>query len=612
MFKYKFSSITALLICIIIIVNSVINSPKNIISWDVFGYYLYLPAAIINKDIRLQQPDKIYKLIDKYKSSATLYKVYRYDNGNWIMKYSMGMAFLYSPAFFAGHCLAKFSGQTADGLSYYYQLSLIIWSLLVTFIGIYFLRRILLYFFNDNPAYVILLLICLGTNYYFTNVYSSAMPHNYLFTVYTIIIWLTIQWHRKPKISTAILTGLFIGLAILSRPSEIVTLIIPLAWGVHNRKSLSEKSSLLLSKIPHIILVIITLIIIGIPQIIYWKVTTGKFLYMSYNNPGEGFDFLSPYILKVLFSFRKGWFIYTPVMLFAVTGFYYLFKKNKPVFYPLLLFFIFNLFIVSSWSCWWYADSFGQRALVQSYPVMAITLGYLIQYIQTKKFIIKGIFTVIFIFLIILSIFQTWQAKQGILHTSRMTREYYFKIFGKRQVNESDRNLLLVYRSYDANESIDNIHDYNKSQILHLDFEVNSQDKKSNNHCDSLAFNGNYSYKLDKSNIFSPGLDIQYKDLTNKEYAWIKATVNIYPVVNTKENPTSLVITFLHEGKNYKYRTIDTENFDLTINQWNELNFEYLTPEVRNNTDNVKIYLWHRGNLPVYIDELIIEKYEPK
>jgi len=56
---------------------------------------------------------------------------------------------------------------------------------------------------------------------------------------------------------------------------------------------------------------------------------SGEFIINPYaaGNPGEGLELLQPHILKVLFSFRKGWFIYTPMMIFTVMGFWQMYKN---------------------------------------------------------------------------------------------------------------------------------------------------------------------------------------------------------------------------------------------------------------------------------------------
>ena len=185
------------------------------------------------------------------------------------------------------------------------------------------------------------------------------MPHAYIFSAYAFILWQTIQWHLNHGRRHIIFLALAIGLITLARPTEIISLLIPLFWGIYSIKSFREKLNLLNSYKGQILLFIIILSAIGSFQIIYWLIYSGHFIFYSYINPGEGFEFLSPYTLKVLFSFRKGWLIYTPIMIFAILGFINLYKNNKGVFTPLFLFFITNIYIVSSWSCWWYAQSMG-------------------------------------------------------------------------------------------------------------------------------------------------------------------------------------------------------------------------------------------------------------
>ena len=110
-------------------------------------------------------------------------------------------------------------------------------------------------------------------------------------------------------------------------------------------------------------------------QLFYWKAAVGSYFVDAYFNPGEGFDWSAPHTLQVLFSFRKGWFIYTPLMLIATIAILLLRKRWPEAFPAVLVFFLVNLYVVSSWSCWWYADSFSSRAMTGSIAVMALPLA---------------------------------------------------------------------------------------------------------------------------------------------------------------------------------------------------------------------------------------------
>jgi hypothetical protein len=52
------------------------------------------------------------------------------------------------------------------------------------------------------------------------------------------------------------------------------------------------------------------------------------------------FYFLDPEIISGLFSYRKGWLIYTPVMAFGLVGMFFTRKSATPLFLPVLLFIV--------------------------------------------------------------------------------------------------------------------------------------------------------------------------------------------------------------------------------------------------------------------------------
>jgi len=511
------------------------------------------------------------------------------------------MAILYSPGFFVGHVWALMTDFPADGFSLPYRYSLIANSTIFFLIGQYFFRKVLLNFFSDKITATAMLLIYFGSNLYSYTAWSAEMPHNYIFTLYTLIIWFTIKWYKSYNIKHMIGLALSVGFVTLARPTELISILIPLFWNISNISTLKEKLRLLLTKYKQLIIFTLVLILIGMVQLVYWRIYSGKFIYYSYVNPGEGFEFLWPYTLKVLFSFRKGWFIYTPLMIFAVIGLIPLYINNRKYFYSIFFFFIINLWIVSSWSCWWYAQSMGQRAFVQSYALMAIPLGYFISYLVNKKILVKFVFVLLGIFFIILNLFQGWQLRNEVISGDRMTYEYYIKTFGKTKASKEDRKLLLISRFFGGGkETIDKELDFTKTTAYSNSFEK----VKQTHRCDSLSYYGKSSLKMDSTIRFSPSFKAKYKDLTTEYYAWIRASVWVYPVHKISETPVSFVVTFSHKGKAYKYRTIDLTQEDLKLNEWNKISMDYLTPEVRSTEDELSAYIWNRGKKEIFFDNM--------
>jgi len=96
------------------------------ISWDVTGYYLYLPAIFIYGDAT--QLEFMQDILDEYQPSPHMDQAFKHESGNYIFKYSAGMALAYSPAFFAAWLFASLTDYPADGFSRPFQFALSQWS----------------------------------------------------------------------------------------------------------------------------------------------------------------------------------------------------------------------------------------------------------------------------------------------------------------------------------------------------------------------------------------------------------------------------------------------------------------------------------------------------
>ena len=76
------------------------------ISWDVSGYYHYLPAIFIYHDIK--QQNWMNDINSKYLPSPAYDQAFgHHDSGNKVNKYAIGQAVLYSPFFFAAPPIKK-------------------------------------------------------------------------------------------------------------------------------------------------------------------------------------------------------------------------------------------------------------------------------------------------------------------------------------------------------------------------------------------------------------------------------------------------------------------------------------------------------------------------
>jgi hypothetical protein len=398
---------------------------RGVIKWDVISYYAYLPATFIYGDVKLgflDDPPEGFVNDNKFWPVEL-------EGGHHLIQTSMGLSILYAPFFFTAHLLAPLFGQAPDGFSSIYQFFLVLSSLVYVMTGLVFLRKLLLRYFSHRTAAITVILIGLGTNLFYYTVHEGPMSHSYNFALIALLIYLVDGWYRNPTVRKAVFLGLLYGLITLIRPTNILTGVLFLLWGVSRFADLGERVRFIFSRYKLHLLILLFFIIPWIPQFVYWKAVTGSFLYNSYGPSGSSFFFGSPHIFDLLFSFRKGWYLYTPVMFAATLGIWFLASKYRGMAIPVIFYLIVEIYVLASWWSWWNGGSFGLRSFVDIYGVMALPLAALVQRgLETRLFtriaLLSGLF-----FLLLFNQYQTLLYTRGFIHHSGMTKEAYFLNF---------------------------------------------------------------------------------------------------------------------------------------------------------------------------------------
>ncbi|MFT5821122.1 MAG: hypothetical protein ACI8ZM_002371 [Crocinitomix sp.] len=592
LFPYKSASWYALLalFAYIIYLTFDFGVPRPL-AWDTMGYHVYLVELFTDGDINIPDLAHYEGIMATYENTSTLYQFVSLDSeigGGFITKYTAGWAILHGPFIYLGHLYAGWMGYPQDGFSTPYQVSAIIASLFYTLLGLVLLRKVLLHFFTEKLTSVLLVILVLGTNYLHMNSACTGLAHVSLFTLYASLLYFTIQFHKKKTFKSAVFIGLSLGFLVLIRPTELVAALIPLLYGVTSFTSFKTRL-VEVFKTRYYYIAIGVMILVGSIQLFVWKYTTGSFLFYSYVHNGEALDFNHPHLMEVLFSFRKGWFVYTPIMVLLILGFISVYKKNKALFIGTLAFTVINLYIISSWTIWWYAGSFSSRALEHSYPTYILLIGFGLVGLAYYKKVILGIFITL---CVILNLFQTYQIRHEILHLSHMTKPYYFSTFGQTTAQTSEQKALLLINREQT--EFRNPQDYNLIATIAPDFEL--------------------PMLLDGESIQTPRIKISYNKLTDKDHLWIiaKAKIEISDeLIRYQEEPFALhlAVSMLHETRTYCWRNKSQEHIES-----NEMSItkQYLTPNLRTLDDEIAVRVWLQYGANVLVKSLYFEVYEPK
>jgi hypothetical protein len=603
-----------LLLALVLGVLKFTHLQNNILSYDYFGLYLYLPATFIYNDPAISDLAWLNTIIETYKNTPTLYQLQAHEGYNIIRFYS-GMAILLSPFFFLGHAAALLTQWPADGFSVPYQLAMTFAAWFYVVVGLLFIRKVLLKFFQEKVVAISLIALYLGSNLFFWTTFDAGAPHTILFSLYAMLLWFTIRWHEEPKASYAAAIGLLLGLIIVSRPSEIIAIAIPLFWNVYNRQSLNEKVKLVAKNIPHLILLSGFTILAGLPQMLYYIVFTGSVFFSTYNDPQSIMDWGNPQFLRTFFSYRKGWLVYAPIMIFSIAGLGLLVRKHKQLVLPLVVFFLLNLYFISSFTS---LISYGWRAFIQSYALMAIPFAAVIDFIFRRHFLWKWLSTILLAAFIVISTFQAWQLMQGIIHGSRMTKAYYWQVFMKSSITKNDLKLLRVdLYSDEPDYRIKDSANYASYSLISYDFSGNSEEF---NTMQQIHPNDTTKFvlRLNKETPYSKAVKIPYSKITDKNHFWARISYSVYAEDAIAPNELRVVATFTYQGKKqkfigkpYKYRALPAIRDIFTPGQWHHYSIDYLSPEVTSKNDRFESYLWNLSDKTVLISHFEVEVFEP-
>ena len=587
--RHSRSLITVWALCALLFVLRTAQTARHALTWDVFGYYLYLPATFIQDDPALKDHAWLDEVMAKHDPSSTLYQLVDGPDGARVIKYSSGMAVAYAPWFFLAHVFAEPLGYDADGFSPPYQYAITYGMLLWVLLGLFLFHRMLLHFFSDGWTAVLIVLIVLGTNYlHLAALDGTLLTHPFLFTLYAGLLLATIRWHERPTWKSALAIGACAGWITLVRPSEGVCVLIPLLW--MGPEGFKAKWRNVLTQWKHMLAMVMAFVVLASPQLLYWKVVTGQWLFYSYINPGEGFDFASPHLSDYLFSFRKGLFVYTPLALLMVLGLAVLWRRARQLFWPITIFLIVDLYIVASWTNWWYAGgSFSARSMVPAFVLLALPLGYALSGAWKK------VLFPVSVLLTVLNLFQTWQWNHGIISKERMTGTYYAAIFGRSSIPKGASSVLLVDRPLSEEEVLDDERGYVSVK----------------RYANSFVAEPDSVYTLTADDPYTPGPDLRFAELTTADHAWLRVSARLL-VTDSTVTPPVIVCTFHHKGETYKYKTATWDIASSPKNAWATLSFDYITPEVRSPEDNLKVYIWNQHGGTHFVDDLRVEVFEPR
>jgi hypothetical protein len=353
---------------------------------DARGYYVYLPAIVIEGNLRFEK--QITQHWGRERELGLIMMTHRTPRGYVVDKYPAGLAMTVAPSFLIAHAITRvlsaathLAAFTPDGYTIVYQILDLIFVLFIGWAMMVLCDKLIIREFTVAPyavaAGIVLYWVC--SNYVWYYFREPFMIHivSAFWVVSSIYLLVQIVRDAEAKNLRAVpiaLLGFTFGISIVCRPTN--AFITPVfVWALYRIVQEGQLAEFL-KRVPAGLTILIPT---GV-QMALWYRMSGSLLYYSYGH--ERFYFLHPALWQTLFHTHHGLFLWSPILLLSVLGIAWGFPlapaRGRQILAALCVSGVVLWYVNSSWWAWWFGWAFGARAWIELAPLFIMGLVFFV------------------------------------------------------------------------------------------------------------------------------------------------------------------------------------------------------------------------------------------
>jgi hypothetical protein len=360
-------------------------------SGDPIGYYVYLRSLVHDRDLEFSNDYALFQPSEDIPGP----NLGRIDaaTGRPDNNYTVGLPMMVAPIYAAGNVIfAHYYGDAHSTRGFPLFLDQLIFSygaLLVAAAGLWLSFRFACLYFPERVSLLATISFWLCSPLLYYTAREPFQSHSA--SVFAVSLFLYI-WQVPSLRSRArwILMGMGAALVVMARQQDAVILLLPAGaalmhdgWHRFRRK--------LCSALPFVGAGFAPLFAV---QMLVWHTLRGSFFTYAYR--GQDFAYLThPRIAAVLVSSNHGLISWHPLIAVCLLGLLLLSVREQPVIGRLaLLCFAAQLYVVSSWWCWWMGHSFGHRGFLGLTPLFILGLAAVLERLTqpwTRRLVLAGL-----------------------------------------------------------------------------------------------------------------------------------------------------------------------------------------------------------------------------
>ncbi len=554
---------------------------KQTIRSDAKGYYGYLVSMFIRKDLGNEPMAWEY--------------VQRTPTGT-LNKYFSGTSLMMAPWFLIGHDLALGDPKVEhDGLSVYEQKAIGVGGWVYLLLGLLAMRALLLGLgVREGVVAWIIVTLGLGTTLIQYAAVQAGWSHIYSFCTISVFLLLVHRVSRGARLRWLVVAAAVLGLIVLIRPvNALIVLAIPIVLGRDTlplfRRILERPGVVILALLAGAAVVFI--------QPLLWYLQTGNWFEWGYRK--EGFHWDRPEVMNVLFSFRRGLFVWTPVMLLPVLCMVLLWRHDRVRSMASIIYFTLNLYVISAWWIWYYGSGFGSRVFIDHYPVLVIPMALVMHHWNTRWWTVAR---TVFCLCIALNLAQFVQYHRNILHHESMDREKYLYTF--LRFGEEYRGQL------GGNDQVPPFDPKGMTAVLMESTDLERPAKYwKGGRVERLdkAFSGRHVAVYDAQNEFGPTFEAAAGTLPTGRELFLEVGFQCYEA-KARDSFHAIGVTAIHTGDSITfYRSFRMNDLPGQLDDhWRRCSYRIPMPALQEG-ETMRFYLWNQdGRSRFMVDDLFL------
>ncbi len=353
--------------------------------FDTVAYYSWLRSTVIDGDLNVHNEFEHYGYANERGQTATGYTV-----NEW----AVGSAIMWLPYFLIAHSLSLLAHGAGlpvaiDGYGAQYILAISIGSALYGLAAILLTYRLGRELFGARIGFLATVATWLAGPLVFYMYSQPVLSHANDTFAYALFLFTWYKTRQSTTWKAGVWRGAAASLCALVRQINAYLVFFVLAEYVAEaiqqwRRTRQWRNSRL--AVQALVAFVATWWLVYLPQLIVWRIVFGNWIEFNPYASGvqQGFDWLHPHLLDVLFSTDRGLFLWAPLFLLALFGWWQLRKFDRRLTLLIAINFAVQWYLVSAWFAWNGAAAFGQRFFTNIMPAWALGLGALFSMWQTR------------------------------------------------------------------------------------------------------------------------------------------------------------------------------------------------------------------------------------